>query len=37
VVIVGAAVIAAMAKLDVWAGAAAAVLVLAGVVRWLRG
>ena len=36
VVIVGALVIAGAAKLDVWAGVAAAVAVVAGIVWYLR-
>jgi hypothetical protein len=37
VVIVGALVIAAAAYLNTWVGVAAAVLVIAAVVRWIRG
>jgi hypothetical protein len=36
VVIVGALVIAAAAYVNTWVGVAAAVLVVAGVVRWVR-
>ena len=37
VVIVGALVIAAAAYLNTWVGVAAAVIVIAAVVRWVRG
>ena len=37
VVIVGAIVIVAAAYLDTWVGVAAAVVVIAAVVRWVRG
>ena len=37
VVIAGAIVIVAAAYLDTWVGVAAAVVVIAAVVRWIRG